>query len=223
MRVICLLCAVLSFVVLSAAPGWADSIQLSNVLTADGDGDARADYQDNGLDWANADQADADGDGIGDVVDADNSVDNSLSITLTLDGPYTITVGGTVTIGVSLSATPPVGYGYVGFYLGDAGSYDPTTFDGFMAGTGGGAASLATGTTYYVDVAASFFTDANWDLNTAGTYDLHALLFGPGIISSSVSTYVTVNGVAPVPEPGTLALFGLGAAGLAWRRRSRKQ
>lgn len=53
----------------------------------------------------------------------------------------------------------------------------------------------------------------------SGTWRLYS---GTSVVSN-VTFGVDELVLAPVPEPGTLALFGLGAAGLAWRRRSRKQ
>ena len=47
---------------------------------------------------------------------------------------------------------------------------------------------------------------------------------GPTLFSYDSRTHVLTIGDVPeptVPEPGTLALFGIASAALAWRRRSR--
>lgn len=56
-----------------------------------------------------------------------------------------------------------------------------------------------------------------------GEYFTHFSLFSPGILSGPAIDNVTLGNATNTPEPGTLALLGVGAAclsWLAWRRRA---
>ncbi len=176
---------------------WADSIQT---------------YSDVGGDTLSDDD---DSDGWQEWIDNDDQQEvgqGTTSITLDIGGPYSIAAGGTLSVDVTVSASVPLDIAVIGFFLGDEGTvpYLADFYDGYLL------EDFQSGTTYTVEIAPSFFSDSNWDLDSAGTYGLHARLWGPEISSSAVSTTVTVSSV---PEPGTLALLGLGMAGLGWHRR----
>jgi hypothetical protein len=121
--------------------------------------------------------------------------------------------------------------GYLNIVTGGTYSFQTRHDDGFRLMIGGDVVSIfATNTapattTNSVDLVAGFYAfefigweqggewvhELSWDTPGIGGYTL------PG--SSGEEVFFTSN---PVPEPGTLSLIGLGLAGLAARRRSRR-
>ncbi|QDT73824.1 PEP-CTERM sorting domain-containing protein [Lacipirellula limnantheis] len=68
-----------------------------------------------------------------------------------------------------------------------------------------------------VTIPANLFVSSGWDLNTSGNYIVWTKAIGPGVQTQNVS--ITGITVLPVPEPATIGLLGLGAAGLVTVRR----
>lgn len=173
--------------------------------TVDTDGDFTPDVFDNAPGLAN-NQADLDNDGIGDVIDPTPSNSNPYlgDPGLGLGGPYTITAGSHVLVDyLMMFATPPGGYGHIDLDLGGDGIYDAIYF------------GPLTGSYSVIDIPPSLYTSPLWDLNTPGTYVLHAKAYAPGMVSQFDSIVDPITVVAP--EPASLSL--LAVAPLLLRRR----
>ncbi len=66
-----------------------------------------------------------------------------------------------------------------------------------------------------------FFT---YDPNIAGTYDVYLKAFNDDVqvASTNIQVLITGGSSVPVPEPTTLALFGIGLAGMGFARRKKR-
>lgn len=174
--------------------------------TIDSDGDGTADLFDNAPGIAN-NQADMDADLIGDVVDPTptQSNPNLGDPFLGMNGPHTIAAGAHVFVDyLMMNFEPPGQWGHIDLDLGGNGIYDATYF------------GPLTSVLNQIDIAPGLFVDSTWDLNTPGTYLLHALAYGPG---SSSQNY-TISGAIVLPEPGTAMLsMVLGLVVYGTRRR----
>jgi len=63
-----------------------------------------------------------------------------------------------------------------------------------------------------------------YDPNVAGTYDVYLKAFNGStqVASTSIQVIIAGGGSAPVPEPMTVALLGLGLAGMGFVRRKKR-
>ncbi len=109
------------------------------------------------------------------------------------------------------------------FYNEVMGLNDAGLAVGFSANRSGGArAILWQGTSAY-DLNASLtpaLIEAGWSLSTA--QDINNLGWITGIASNRYTAESVVYLLAPVPEPGILALLGVGLAVLGWQARRRR-
>lgn len=100
--------------------------------------------------------------------------------------------------------------------------------------TGYGSGTEATNGTTYANLLANnnvlqqswryaFFALASppitYNPNVAGTYDVYLKAFNDNVEVASTNIQVLI---APVPEPATLALFGIGLAGMGFARRKKR-
>jgi hypothetical protein len=178
----------------------------ANRNTVDSDGDLTPDLNDfapglfdNGMD--------TDNDGIGDAIDP-TPINNNPSLGdpgLGMYSPPVINAGSNSDIDYVMLTTPPGGWGHIDLDLGGDGNYDATWFGPLTT-------SINT-----LSIPASLYTSTLWDLNTAGTYQLYAKAYAPGMSSQSETI---ISNVVVVPEPGTMGIAILAAAGLACRRRA---
>lgn len=135
-------------------------------------------------------QMDTDNDHIGDIIDPTPNSSNPYlgDPGLGITGPYTINAGDHLFVDYLMTlAAPPGNWGYIDLDLGGDGTYDATYFGPLDP------------TFNSIDIPPSFFTSPLWDLNTPGTYELHALAYGPAMHSDN---YTITNAVV-VPEPTT--------------------
>lgn len=177
--------------------------------TVDSDGDLTPDLMDNAPGVSN-NQQDADADGIGDIIDPTPINSNPFlgDPGLALGAPSTISAGSQAQIPyLVVLATPPGAFGHIDLDLGADGIYDATYF------------GPLTSSLNNIDIAPSLFVDALWDLNTPGTYVLHAKAFGPGMSSQ----FVSITNVNVVPECASFILIATGAAGIVLVRRRNPQ
>jgi hypothetical protein len=180
---------------------------LANAGTVDSDGDGVFDIFDNAPGTSNVSQIDTDNDGIGDAIDPTPFASNPNlgDPGLLLGAPSIIPVGSSASVPYLVVTPPPESFGRVELDLGGDGTYDAVSF------------GPLTGSLNNIVIPASLFTSALWDLNTPGTYTLHAKALAAGRSSDNVSiTNVTVV----VPEPASLGLV-LAPALPAMNRRRR--
>jgi hypothetical protein len=175
--------------------------------TVDTDGDGVPDLVDNAPGFFDVSQMDSDMDQIGDVIDPtpSQSVPNLGDPFLGMNGPHTISAGAHVFVDyLMMNFAPPGQWGHIDLDLGGNGVYDATYF------------GPLTSALNQIDISPSLFVDSTWDLNTPGTYVLHALAYGPG----SFSQNYTISGAIVLPEPATALLaVALGLVGCGTRRR----
>lgn len=116
---------------------------------------------------------------------------------------------------VSFALSPNGAPGSLTINFGNYGTFTGNFSGGFSATatnlTATYSGSFTPGSAY-----SSFMTSNNASLNLAFSYP------GSGTNYSVTGTFNAVGGPAPVPEPASMAIFGLGAIGLAARRFRRK-
>lgn len=92
-----------------------------------------------------------------------------------MNGPHTIAAGAHVFVDyLMMNFEPPGQWGHIDLDLGGNGIYDATYF------------GPLTSVLNQIDIAPGLFVDSTWDLNTPGTYLLHALAYGPGSSSRTI-------------------------------------
>jgi hypothetical protein len=179
----------------------------ANRAAIDSDGDSVFDLVDNAPGTSNIGQEDTDNDLIGDVIDPTpfGSNPNLGDPGLLLGSPSTITAGSNASVPYLTSVIPPGAWGHIDLDLGGDSTFDATYFGPLTTSVNN------------ITIIPSLFTSALWDLNTPGTYTLHAKAFAPGMSSQNVS----ITNVTVVPEPAAIGFaLAAGFAAIARRRRA---
>jgi hypothetical protein len=170
----------------------------------DSDADGVAEPLDNAPFHFNPGQGDLDGDGLGDGVDPDplDPVNKAPSLALVGAQPYVIEQGDPLSFDVSATG---VIFGLM-FDMDFDGAFD----DGIVSSPAG-----------LISVSFSPALLNALGVDTIAGHSFGVRTFGGSLSATQLSKFQVVPQVTGVPEPTTLALFGIGAIGALGARRRR--